>query len=233
MAEATLDKALHSTIAGKAPRNRKLTVSKSFISATSPVIQTDGSIGAQRYYKDTLASSYETEGGNFSWAVNPSTRPLVVGRYGRDPQGPPQPDQAVTNPAGTPAEGAYEESTFTVGGLPEYDNGTATVVIGWPDADPQADAPIDWDLEVFDSRGRPVASAATLDNPERGHPDRPAAGDVHDPDDQLRPRRGSARTGPVTWSTAPPPRAPTPGSRRRGTSPAASETARWSPPRRS
>ena len=43
MAEATLDKALHSTITGKAPRNRKLTVSKSFISATSPVIQTDGS----------------------------------------------------------------------------------------------------------------------------------------------------------------------------------------------
>ena len=91
----------------------------------------------------------------------------MVGRYGRDPQGPPQPDQPVTNPAGTPAEGAYEESTFTVGGLPEYDNGTATVVIGWPDADPQADFPIDWDLEVFDSRGRPVASAATLDNPER------------------------------------------------------------------
>ena len=73
----------------------------------------------------------------------------------------------MTNPAGTPAEGAYEETTFTVGGLPEYDNGTATVVIGWPDADPQADFPIDWDVEVFDSRGRPVASAATLDNPER------------------------------------------------------------------
>ena len=93
MAEATLDKALHSTIAGKAPRNRKLTVSKSFISATSPVIEPTVNAGAQRYYKDNLASSYDTEGGKFSWAVNPSTRPLVVGRYGRDPQGPPQPDQ--------------------------------------------------------------------------------------------------------------------------------------------
>ena len=170
MAEATIDDALHSTIAGKAPPNRKLTVSKSFISATSPVIDADGNEGAQRYYQDNLASSYDTEGGNFRWAVNPSTRPLVVGRYGRDPQGPPQPDQAVTNPAGTPAEGAYEETTFTVDGPPEYDNGTATVVIGWPDDTPTTTPPtppIDWDVDVFDSRGRPVASAATLDNPER------------------------------------------------------------------
>ena len=192
MAEATLDKALHSTIAGKAPRNRKLTVSKSFISATSPVIQTDGYAGAQRYYKDTLTSSYETEGGNFNWAVNPSTRPLVVGRYGRDPQGPPQPDQAVTNPAGTPAEGAYEETTFTVGGLPQYDNGTATVVIGWPDSDPRGDG--------SDRLGRrhlrlPRSSRRIRGHPGQpggGHADRPAAGDVHDPDDQLRPRRGSS-----------------------------------------
>ena len=127
MAEATIDDSMHSTIAGKAPPNRKLTVSKSFISATSPVIDAEGNEGAQRYYKDTLTSSYDTEGGNFRWAVNPSTRPLVVGRYGREKQADPQPQQAVTNPAGTPAEGAYEETTFTVGGLPQYDNGTATV----------------------------------------------------------------------------------------------------------
>jgi hypothetical protein len=167
MAEATLNEGLHSTITGNAPPNRKLTVSKSFISATSPVLNADGSEGAQRYYKDNLASSYDTEGGNFRWAVNPSTRPLVVGRYGRDPQGPPQPEQTVTNPAGTPAEGASETTTFTVGGQPQYDNGTATVVIGWPDATPAGQDPIDWDVDVFDSRGRPMASAATLDNPER------------------------------------------------------------------
>ncbi|MRJ74962.1 peptidase M14 [Aeromicrobium sp. SMF47] len=161
MAEATVNAGLHSTIVGSTRPNRKLTVSKSFITATSPVIQTDGSTGAPRYYRDTLASSYQTKGGQFSWAVNPSTRPLVVGRYGRDPQGPPQPAQTLVNPAGTPAEGAYETATFTVAGQPSYDNGTATVVINWPDAQ------VDWDVEVYDSRGRPVATAATLDDPEQ------------------------------------------------------------------
>ena len=161
MAEATINDAMHSTITGQAPPDRKLTVSKSFSSATSPVIDADGNEGVPRYYQDNLSSSYDTEGGTFRWAVNPSTRPLVVGRYGRDPQGPPQPDQTVTNPAGTPAEGAYEEATFTVEGQPQYDNGTATVVIDWPKKQ------VDWDVQVFDSRGRPMASAETLADPER------------------------------------------------------------------
>ncbi len=160
MADATVDTALHSTIVGSTKANRKLTVSKKFISATSPVIQTDGSTGPQRYYQDNLASSYETEGGSFRWAVNPSTRPLVVGRYGRNPQGPPQPTASLTNPAGTPAKGAAETTTFTIEGLPAYDNGTATVHIEWPNP------AVDWDVDVFDSRGRPVASAATADDPE-------------------------------------------------------------------
>jgi hypothetical protein len=134
MAEATIDDAMHSAIAGKAHPNRKLTVSKSFISATSPVFDAQGNAGAQRSYKDTLTSSYDTEGGDFRWAVNPSTRPLVVGRYGREKQADPPPQQEVTNPAGTPAEGAYEETTVTVGGLPQSDNGTATVVTGRPDS---------------------------------------------------------------------------------------------------
>jgi hypothetical protein len=151
MAEATIDDAMHSAIAGKAHPNLKLTVSKSSISATSPVIDAQGNEGDQRYFKDTLTSSYDTEGGNFRWAVNPSTRPLVVGRYGREKQADPQPQQAVTNPAGTPAKGAYEETTFTVGGLPQDDNGTATVVIGWPDntlTTTPPTPPIDWDVDT-------------------------------------------------------------------------------------
>jgi murein tripeptide amidase MpaA len=170
MADATVDSALHSTIVGNTSPNRKLTVSKTFISATSPVINADGSTGAQRYYQDNLASSYDTQGGNFRWAVNPSTRPLVVGRYGRDPQGPPQPSQPLTNPAGTPPEGAYETATFTVDGPPTYDNGTATVVIQWPNNQ------VDWDVEVFDSRGRPAAFAETVDDPERATLIDPAPG---------------------------------------------------------
>ena len=161
MADATVDTALHSTIVGSTQANRKLTVSKKFISATSPVIQANGTTGPPRYYQDNLASSLQTKGGTFRWAVNPSTRPLVVGRYGRDPQGPPQPGAPIANPAGTPAEGAYETATFTVDGPPAYDNGTATVAIQWPDAS------VDWDVDIFDSRGRPVASAATLADPEQ------------------------------------------------------------------
>ncbi len=161
MAYATVDSALHSTIAGSTRPNRRLTISKSFSSKTSPVLNEDGTTGPPLTYQDHLSSSYDTRGGSFRWAVNPSTRPFVVGRYGRDPQGPPQADQQLTNPAGTPAEGASETATFTVDGPPTYDNGTASVVIQWPDSN------VDWDVDVFDSRGRPVASAATLADPER------------------------------------------------------------------
>ena len=39
----------------------------------------------------------------FEWNVNPSTRPVVDGRVGRDPTGPPQPNIPMVNPAGSPA----------------------------------------------------------------------------------------------------------------------------------
>lgn len=159
MAESTLDRSMHSVIRGNAPKNRTLQIRKRFITATSPVIDRQGNPGVPRYYEDTLTSSYRSQGGRFTWDVNPSTRPLVVGRYGRDPQGPPSPEQAITNPEGTPADGEYEETTFTVPGAPD-DNGVATVEVGWP-------SEADWDVDVFDSRGRPVAQAATLDNPEQ------------------------------------------------------------------
>ena len=58
--------------------------------------------------------------------MNPSTRPVVAGRDGRDPVAPPQGDDHVRNPAGLPAEntegntpdGAYEDIPFTVQGPP-------------------------------------------------------------------------------------------------------------------
>jgi hypothetical protein len=91
--------------------------------------------------------------------VNPSTRPLVAGRYGRLPEAPPQETLTLTNPAGVPAEGASEETTFEVEGLPDADNGFARVSIEWPD-----DA--DWDFYVLGPDGETVGSGATLDNPE-------------------------------------------------------------------
>jgi hypothetical protein len=160
MAEATVDAAYHSTITGTAPKGRLLTVRKQFQAMTSPVIRPGGVVGDPIPYKNDLSSSLRTPGGKFSWAVNPSTRPEVVGRYGRDPQAPVQPTQPLSNPAGTPAEGDSESATFTITGLPQYDNGSAEVRVSWPDAS------VDWDVYVYDDKGRQVASAASLADPE-------------------------------------------------------------------
>ena len=164
MSMATLNDALHSRIIGKAPTNHRLEIRKRFISATSPVLDASGDEGPQRYYEDILTSRLRSTGGAFEWDVNPSTRPLVAGRYGRDPQAPPQDDVELTNPDGIPAVGESEETTFTVEGLPEADNASATVEIGWPGGGDPVD--IDWDVFVYDSEGNQVAVAASLDNPE-------------------------------------------------------------------
>ncbi|MDE9367019.1 M14 family zinc carboxypeptidase [Luteipulveratus sp. YIM 133132] len=162
MAEATIDKSKHSTIAGTTQKGRTLSVSKTFISATSPVIGTDGTVGPPRYYQDTLTSRLVPDKtGRFSWAVNPSTRPLVVGRYGRDPVGPAEPAKPVANPAGVPAVGQSETSSFSITGAPTYDNGKATLNFSWPGG-----TAVDWDFYVYDSRGRLAAQAATAANPE-------------------------------------------------------------------
>ena len=160
MAEATLDAGLHSTITGTAPAGRTLTVSKKFQALTSPVLMGGGVVGAPIPYDNDLSSSLKSTGGKFSWAVNPSTRPEVVGRYGRDPIAPTQPTATLTNPPGIPAEGGSEQATFTITGLPTYDNARAEVRIQWPNAS------VDWDVYVYDSEGNPVASAASLADPE-------------------------------------------------------------------
>ncbi|KGN39144.1 peptidase M14 [Knoellia subterranea KCTC 19937] len=163
-AAATMDPTMHSTITGKAPANTTLTVSKSFTAATSEVLQPGGTTSPAITYIDNLASSLAGNGGAFSWAVNPSTRPFVVGRYGRDPQGPTQPSSSIANPAGVPAVGTSEFSEVTIEGMPTYDNGKVIFTFGWdgPNPDPNTD----WDFYVYDADGNQVASAATLANPE-------------------------------------------------------------------
>jgi hypothetical protein len=162
MAKATLDTSFHSTLTGQAPEGWTLDITKTFSSETSPVQQLDGSVTDPLTYTDTLTSSLTSRGGTFTWAVNPSTRPLVAGRYGRDPLAPAQPSQTFANPAGVPAENegsplavdGYEEVGFTIGGLPEYDNGTATVSIQWTDPN------VDWDLYIFNSEDELVGQSA-------------------------------------------------------------------------
>ncbi len=139
-------------------------MSRTTISPTSPVQDEDGNQGAEQYYEDTLTNHYRSDGGRFTMDVNPSTRPLVVGRYGREAQAPPQHGLTLVNPPGVPAEGDSEETTFEVEGLPEADNGFATVTIGWPPSnDPEEH---DWDFYVVGPNGEAVGSGATLDNPE-------------------------------------------------------------------
>lgn len=162
-AEAAMDPALHSQITGTAPTKHTITVRKHHVSPTSPVIQPDGSIGQPLLYEDTLSSEYVSTGGAFTIDVNPSTRPLVAGRYGRLPEADPQAPATLTNPAGVPAVGASEFTTFEVQGLPDADNGYAVVSISWPTVDAEAQ---DWDFFVIGPDGEAVGSGATLANPE-------------------------------------------------------------------
>lgn len=159
---AAADTRLHGTITGTAPAGSVLRVHKEFTTPTSPVQQPDGTIGEPITYRDVLDTTYRAPGGRFRFAVNPSTRPYVAGRLGRDPVAPPQADLTLANPPGVPAEnqgdplsGPAERIPFTVLGQPEVDNGTAKVTIQWADVD------VDWDLYVLNADGDVVASSAT------------------------------------------------------------------------
>jgi murein tripeptide amidase MpaA len=171
MARATADESLHSVITGRAPRHATLRISKWFESETSPVLNADGSVGEPLSYDDYLVSTFRPDGKRFRWDVNPSTRPVVAGRWGRDPVAPTQPGIDLENPPGVPAEGESESVTFTVGGLPDYDNFTAEVHVQWTDPD------VDWDVYLYDAEGNYVADAATLDNPEIARLVEPPAGE--------------------------------------------------------
>ncbi|MFJ1767073.1 M14 family zinc carboxypeptidase [Amycolatopsis sp. NPDC088138] len=151
----------HSTLIGSAPKGYQLKLHKTFQTPTSPVIQADGTTKPPIYVTDDLNAKLTTTGGRFAWSVNPSTRPYVAGRYGRDPQGPAQQGYAVANPAGVPpinqnypADTAGDSFTFHVDGLPKVDNGKFSVNINW------ANTATDWDLFIYDSAGNLVSSSA-------------------------------------------------------------------------
>ncbi|GLZ38790.1 M14 family zinc carboxypeptidase [Actinokineospora sp. NBRC 105648] len=173
------DPAAHSTLIGSAPKGYQLQLRKAFQTPTSPVVQPDGSAGAPIYVADTLTSTLASTGGRFSWSVNPSTRPYVAGRYGRDPKGPAQEAVTLPNPAGVPAENTNfpgdataERIPFHVDGLPRVDNGKLQVSINWASPDN------DWDLYIFDAAGNVVTSSANGGtNSERAVLFDPPAGD--------------------------------------------------------
>ncbi len=164
MLKSTVDAKLHSRIIGTAPKGAVLKVNKQFTSQTSPVIALNGTVGDPISYPEKLAASYQVAGGKFSFAVNPSTRPFVAGRLGRDPLAEPQQQITLVNPAGVPAEnaddpltGPNEQIPFTIKGLPQVDNGRAEVSIKW------ANKTTDWDLYVLNSAGEIVATSGQGD----------------------------------------------------------------------
>lgn len=161
MLQSTARAADHATLTGKAPKGWTLRVRKQFQTPTSPVQQLDGSTEPAQLVGDTLDSTFRSRGGKFTWAVNPSTRPYVAGRYGRTPAAPPQRTVTLTNPPGQLAEntgdpltGPHEESTFTIAGAPEADNGTASVRVQW------TNPANDFDVYILDDRGSLVAQSA-------------------------------------------------------------------------
>jgi len=167
MLEATQDRTFHSVIRGNAPRGSELTLVKEFMTSTSPVLRPDPEnpsgppiVTDPIEFQDRLEYRFTTDRRRFRWAVNPSTRPVVAGRYGREPQGEPQPEVTLGNPEGVPAENRgdestppYEELPFTIEGAP-YDNGSVTVSIEWASTD------TDWDIYVFDADGNRVGASA-------------------------------------------------------------------------
>jgi murein tripeptide amidase MpaA len=169
MLEATAAQASHAVLRGSAPAGSKLTISKAFETATSPVWQDDAGsvINDPIMFDDRLEYSFTTQGDRFDWHVNPSTRPVVDGRVGRDATGPPQANIPMVNPPGPVAENTsyprtpYETFSFDVEGPPEVDNGRMNVHIDWANPDN------DWDVYVRNSAGQIVASSASYgDNTE-------------------------------------------------------------------
>ncbi len=166
MLQATANAALHSVIEGAAPAGSTLRISKTFQTSTSPVWQDDFGtvIRDPIQFTDTLTSEMKTTGPTFAWHVNPSTRPVVAGRDGRDPTGPPQAGITFANPAGIPAENVdyppdppFEAIPFTVKGPADgVDNGRMTVHIEW--SNPETD----WDIYVIGPNGQIVSQSASF-----------------------------------------------------------------------
>ncbi|MDP9400691.1 MAG: peptidase M14, partial [Actinomycetota bacterium] len=157
--EATADASLHGVLAGEAPAGATLRLERRSLTPTWPVWGDDagGSVGEPLRFEDVLADELVAPGGRFTWHVNPSTRPLVAGRLGRDPVAPPQAPAPLANPPGYPApdpgQRSFEDVAFEVQGPPAADNGRLAVAISW--ASPRDD----WDLVVLDGRGRVVAES--------------------------------------------------------------------------
>ena len=157
----TADASKHSVLAGRAPANAILRLTKSFDMPTSVEGLT---------FRDNLNTTMQVPAnGIFEWHVNPSTRPLVAkGATGREATGDPSPPQTFNSrgPGSTvpcanydnPPEGCYEDHLITVPSGAGIDNAKATFRIEFTPAS-------DWDMKVYkadadgNATGDPVVSS--------------------------------------------------------------------------
>lgn len=176
--ENAADFSKHSRITGRAPAGAKLTLSKEFVTETSPVApaQTDvldgapSPAGPKQTFVDRLRTELTVQaGGSFAWSINPSTRPAVMEKRMPTVSDTPSREatyhnQMQTQPnqvAGEGAEGTYEDVALDV-----RDSDAAKVLSLELTADNPAD---DYDLELYrrvDGQLVEVASSGNPANPE-------------------------------------------------------------------
>jgi hypothetical protein len=170
--ENTADPSKHSVIAGKAPKDTVLRLTKSFELPTSQ----DGLTISDKLDSSMVVSDKK---GNFEWHVNPSTRPLVAKSEGDPEPGGPSPSQQFSGGPDDASEpcplyfelpdtrdpSCWTDHPFVV---PADGNGInneyADVEIAW-------DTPVsDWDLEIYrdsngdgssENEGEPVADSTS------------------------------------------------------------------------
>ena len=132
--ENAADPAKHSTLKGTAPAGVTLKLTKSFVTETSPVepAQTDAPVagdaapspaGPVQSFPDTLSSQLDVDKmGSFSWAINPSQRPLadqntlpgVADAPTREDTFTPKGQTTPNQVDGEGASGTFEDVPFTV-----------------------------------------------------------------------------------------------------------------------
>jgi hypothetical protein len=186
--ENAADASKHARLTGRAPAGAKLTLSKQFVTETSPVqpAQTDvvdapSPEGDKQTFVDNLRSELTVgAGGAFAWSINPSTRPAVMEK--RMPTVADTPtreatyhNQTQTQPNQIVGEG--EEGTYEDIALDVRDTDQAKVLSLELTGDNPAD---DYDLELYrrvSGELVEVGSSGNPANPESIMLDDPPVGD--------------------------------------------------------
>ena len=147
--ESTSNVSRHSLLTGSGPPGSKLTLTKDFVTETSPVRPAEiwlldspaieETALDKQYFPDHLESSITIPAhGNFAWHVNPSTRPVVEERRYPGVADTPSRTQTWENTQATlPTEHIDKEFAIT-----ETDARLLRVTVEWP-------TPDDYDLEVY------------------------------------------------------------------------------------